>query len=110
MQTLLVDNRTYTNIVNYMPNADQLSRLSELFAVFGDPTRLKIISALSLSELCVTDLSYILNINQTTISHQLKFLRMLNIVTTKRQGKVVFYSISDGNILNILSCGAEAIA
>ena len=62
---LLLDNRTYSNLLSYMPDEDKLNRLSMLFTLFSDQTRLRIISALSISEMCVNDLSIILAANQT---------------------------------------------
>ena len=77
------------------------------FSVFADYTRVKILSALAISELCVTDLSRILEINQTTVSHQLRFLRSAGIVKSVRQGKIVFYSLTDESINDVLLKGIE---
>ena len=76
-------------------------------SVFADYTRVKILSALAISELCVTDLSRILNINQTTVSHQLRFLKSAGIVKCIRQGKIIFYSLTDDSINDVILKGIE---
>ncbi|MEG1520742.1 MAG: metalloregulator ArsR/SmtB family transcription factor, partial [Clostridia bacterium] len=78
-----------------------------LYTVFSDPTRLKILSVLSLSELCVTDISRLLKINQTTVSHQLHNLNRMGLVRSKRQGKIKFYKISDIVVSKLLYYGVE---
>lgn len=82
----------------YMPTEKKLRSLAEFFYLFSDTTRLKIISALSISEMCVTDISTLLHINQTTISHQLKTLKTLGVVTYRRSGKVIYYSLVDSSV------------
>lgn len=77
------------------------------FSVFADYTRIKILSALAISELCVTDLSRILELNQTTVSHQLRFLKSAGIVRCCRQGKVIFYSLTNDSINDVLLKGIE---
>ena len=94
-------------VLNYLPKGRALEDLVNFFSLFSDPTRLKIISALSISPMCVTDLARILCLNQTTISHQLKTLKVLGAVTTKRQGKIVFYQIADQKINEIILWGVE---
>ena len=106
---LLLDNRTYGNLLSYMPDEDKLNKISMLFTLFSDQTRLIIISALSISQMCVNDLSIILAANQTTISHQLKILRTVNAVKYRRQGKVLFYSLADPVYLDILAAGAKTL-
>ncbi|NCA67166.1 MAG: ArsR family transcriptional regulator, partial [Clostridia bacterium] len=78
----------------YMPNSEVIAGLSEFFSVFSDPTRVKILSALSITEMCVTDISLMLNLQQSTVSHQLKFLKLFKMVKNRKVGKTVFYSIS----------------
>jgi len=70
--------------------------------MLGDCTRIKILSALSISSMCVSDLTTILEMNQTTVSHQLRSLRSMGIVDYKRQGKVVFYFVADKRVLEVL--------
>ncbi len=81
--------------------------LSEFFKIFADPTRLRILEVLINKPLCVNDISEKLNISQSAISHQLKYLRTSNLVKTEKVGKNVFYNISDNHIKIILEYGIE---
>ena len=93
MKDLLIDRRLQDMVKEYLPDGETLDKLAVFFSLFSDNTRLKIISALAISEMCVGDLAKLLSINQTTVSHQLRLLKNLGAVKTKRQGKVVFYSL-----------------
>ena len=106
-QLLLLDKRTQSLVEDYIPQGELLDGVVCFFSVFADYTRIKILSALAISEMCVTDLSRILDINQTTISHQLRFLRGAGIVKSVRQGKIVFYSLVDDTITDVLLKGIE---
>lgn len=106
-QMLLLDKRTQSLIEDYVPQGDILEGVVCFFSVFADYTRVKILSALAISELCVTDLSRILEINQTTVSHQLRFLKSAGIVKCCRQGKIVFYSLVDDTINDVILKGIE---
>ena len=106
-QMLLLDKRTQSLIEDYVPQGDILEGVVCFFSVFADYTRVKILSALAISDLCVTDLSRILNINQTTVSHQLRFLRSAGIVKSVRQGKIVFYSLTNDAINDVILKGIE---
>lgn len=92
-----------------MPAEEELYDLADFFKVFGDSTRIKILYVLLCSEMCVCDIAQILGMTQSAISHQLRMLRQMNLVRTRREGKTVFYSLSDGHISNILSQGMEHI-
>lgn len=107
MQTLLLDKRTQGLIEEYVPSGDILEGVVCFFSVFADYTRVKILSALAISELCVTDLSRVLQINQTTVSHQLRYLKSAGIVNSVRQGKIVFYSLADEKINDVILKGVE---
>ena len=106
-QMLLLDKRTQGLIENYVPQGDILEGIVCFFSVFADYTRVKILSALAISELCVTDLSRILEINQTTVSHQLRFLRSAGIVKSIRQGKIIFYSLTNDAVTDVILKGIE---
>lgn len=107
MKEVLLDNRLRSLIDEYMPDGEVISELVCFFSIFSDFTRLKMISALSISEMCVSDISNILNVNQTTVSHQLRLLKNLNAVKSKRQGKVIFYSLKNQAIAEVLLKGVE---
>ena len=106
-QPLLLDKRTQTLVENYVPKGDILEGVVCFFSVFADYTRIKIMSALAISELCVTDISRILDINQTTVSHQLRFLKSAGIVRSCRQGKIVFYSLANESVNDVILKGVE---
>ena len=76
--------------------------LSELFKVLGDPTRLRIIQALSSLELCVCDISAVLDMNQSAVSHQLRVLKQARLVRYRKEGKIVYYSLDDNHIADLL--------
>lgn len=107
VQDILVDKRTQSMVEDYIPDGEILDELVCFFSMFSDYTRLKIISALAISEMCVTDISKLLKLNQTTVSHQLRFLKSVNAVKTKRQGKIVFYSLRNETLSDILLKGVE---
>lgn len=109
MENLLVDKKTRALVCEYVPPPAVLANLADLFAQLADPCRLKIVSALSISGMCVTDLSLLLGINQTTLSHQLTALRRQNIVDKRRQGKIAFYYIKNKVILDILLSATDFI-
>ena len=84
--------------------------LSEFFKIFGDLTRIRIIQVLSLQELCVCDIATILNISQSSTSHQLKVLRQFGVAKPRKEGKMVYYSISDEHISSIFINGLQHIS
>ncbi|WP_405294901.1 ArsR/SmtB family transcription factor [Methanobrevibacter sp.] len=92
-----------------MPSEDQYSELSEFFKIFGNPTRLKIISLLCVEDLCVCDICEALDLNQTTVSNQLRILRANNIVKYQKEGKMARYSLTDLHIEMIYKVGLEHI-
>lgn len=81
--------------------------LAETFKVLGDPTRLKILFAIALEELCVCDLAHLLNMTESAISHQLRLLRNLKIVKHRKEGKMVYYSLDDGHVASLLREASE---
>ena len=84
-------------------------KLATLFRALGDPTRVKLIHALKLKELCVCDLGVVLNLSQSAVSHQLRYLRNLNFVKYRRQGKMVYYSLDDEHIHELFQQGLDHI-
>ena len=92
-----------------MPSQEEYSDLSEFFKIFGNPTRLKIISLLSVEDLCVCDICDALELNQTTVSNQLRILRANNIVKYQKEGKMARYSLTDLHIEMIYKVGLELI-
>lgn len=104
---LYLDQRTQSLISSYVPKEALLGELVNFFTIFSDSTRLKMIAALSISEMCVTDLSNILDINQTTVSHQLRLLKNLGAVSSQRNGKVIYYSLKNELLSDLLLKGVE---
>lgn len=97
-------------IVNtQMPDEETLYDLAELFKVFGDSTRIRILYVLFEAEVCVCDLAQVLHMTQSAISHQLKILKQSKLVKSRREGKSVFYSLADGHVRTIIAQGREHI-
>ncbi len=92
-----------------MPDGQQLNDLAEFFRVLGDPTRIRILNALSVTELCVCDLTAILEMNQSAVSHQLRILRNARLVRYRRDGRTVYYSLDDDHIAGIYAQGLAHI-
>ena len=90
-----------------MPDEETLFDIAELFKVFGDSTRIRILFVLFQSEMCVCDLAQSLNMNQSAISHQLRVLKQAKLIKSRREGKSVFYSLDDSHVRMILSMGME---
>ncbi len=106
---MLIDVKTRNLVREFVPNGDDLSAMADFFSTLADSTRIKIVSALSISPMCVNDISAVLELNQTTVSHQLKNLKNIGIVKCKRQGKIAFYSLCDKNILDVMSSAVNFI-
>lgn len=96
-------------VQNLIPNDDCTNKLALYFQNFADGTRLKILSALSIQDLCVNDLSNILGINQTTLSHQLKTLKDQNMVDYHREGKVLIYHIKSSHINDMMEYAVRSL-
>lgn len=90
-----------------MPDEGELYDLSDFFKVLGDSTRVKMMWALDESEMCVCDLAVLLNMTKSAISHQLKALRQANLVKFRKEGKIVYYSLSDDHVKEIFEKGLE---
>jgi ArsR family transcriptional regulator len=98
---------TVEKVRNLMPDQVELYELSDLFKLFGDSTRISILWALSESEMCVCDLCALLQMKQPAVSHQLKNLKQARVVKARREGKVIYYSLDDDHIRQLLNLGME---
>jgi len=98
-----------TKVKNNMIDEELLYDLSDLYKVFGDTTRIKILHVLSISEMCVCDISALLGMKQSSVSHQLKTLRQAKLVKYRRSGKVVYYSLDDNHVVEIFNQGLAHI-
>ncbi len=90
-----------------MPGDGKILELSDFFKVFGDSTRIRILWALDHAEMCVCDIAVLLNMTKSAISHQLRVLRESNLVKTRRDGKVVYYSLADHHVKEIFEKAVE---
>lgn len=106
---LLISERGKYEMQELLPSDDCSNKLALYFQNFSDQTRIKILSALSIQELCVNDLSKILDINQTTISHQLKSLKDQDMVDFRRDGKVLIYRIKSPTVNEMMSYAVSMI-
>ena len=96
-------------VLERQPADEYLYELAELFKVFGDSTRIKILYALFESDLCVGDLAQLVNISQSAVSHQLKILKDAKLVKFRREGKIIFYMLDDDHVRTMLSMGMEHV-
>lgn len=92
-----------------MPDEEPVYEVSELFKVFGDSTRTRIICALNIEEMCVGDLAILLGMTQSAISHQLRILKTARLVKSRKQGKIVYYSLDDCHIGDIFAKAFEHV-
>ena len=93
-----------------MPGEDTLYDLSELFRIFGDSTRIRILYVLFEAEMCVCDIASVLGMTQSAISHQLRALKTARLVKGRREGKTVFYSLADEHVKTIINQGLDHVA
>ncbi len=106
---LCVHMNTVQEVLDAMPPDEQLYDLAELFKVFGDTTRIKILYALQENELCVCDIAQLLGVTQTAVSHQLRVLKANKLVRSRKDGKNVFYALADDHVHKIIGQGMEHI-
>ena len=103
----------HSNILNHvkaeLPKDELLQDLGDLFKIFGDTTRIKIMYALHEDEMCVCAISELLGMTQSAVSHQLKTLKNANLVKSRRDGKTIYYSIADDHVRTIIALGFEHI-
>jgi len=104
-----VQPETVEQVKERLPQDEVLYDLAELFKMFGDSTRVKILYALLESELCVYDLACTVGLTQSAVSHQLRVLKGGKLVKFRREGKIIYYSLADGHVSRILSQGMEHV-
>ena len=91
------------------PNDEIVFNIADFFKIFGDSTRFKILYALDKEKLCVCDISALLKMSTSAVSHQLRVLRDSNLVKTERDGKIIYYSLADDHVKQIIECGMDHI-
>ncbi len=106
---MCVHDDTVKKVISDMPEEEKLYDLAELFKIFGDSTRIKILYALFEAELCVCDMAQLLNVSQTAVSHQLRVLKTNKLVKSRKEGKNVFYSLADDHVCSIINQGMDHI-
>jgi len=109
MEDNVIDKSKVDVVKNKMLTDDVIIDIGELFKVFGDSTRVKIINALLEEELCVYDIAYLTGMSQSAISHQLRILKHAKLVKYRKVGKVVYYSIADNHVIDIFLKGCEHV-
>ena len=102
MDYLILSNKSRSKVLEYLPDDKEIDKIAVYFQNFCDATRLKIISCLAMCDMCVNDLAKLLNINQTTVSHQLKYLKSQDIVSYQRSGKIIVYHLNDKKVNDIM--------
>lgn len=100
---------TVKSVRDGMPSDEALFDLAELFKIFGDSTRIKILYILFESEMCVCDIATLVGVSQSAISHQLRLLKQANLIKPRRDGKTVFYSLADDHVRTIINNGVNHI-
>lgn len=105
---LLLSARSQSQMKEIIPSDNQLGKLAEFFQNLADSTRLKIIACLSVCDMCVNDICVLLSINQTTVSHQLQILKAQNVVSYRREGKILIYSLCSHHVNEVLSYASES--
>jgi ArsR family transcriptional regulator len=106
---LCVHEHTVEQVLSEMPDDETLYDLAELFKVFGDSTRIKILYALFEAELCVCDIAQLLGLSQSAVSHQLRVLKANSLVKPRKEGKTVFYSLADDHVRKVIAQGMEHV-
>lgn len=107
--TTMIHEEVVNRVKEQMPEESKLIETAELLKVFGDPTRIKIICALMKEEMCVCDLSALLEVSQSAVSHQLKTLKQTRLVKYRREGKVIYYSLDDEHVSEIFEAGYKHV-
>jgi len=105
--TIQLDKHSENLIKEYLPTNDILYDLSSFFSAFSDATRVKLITVLCMSEMCVNDIASVVHMNQSTVSHQLRILKDIGVVKSRRLGKIIFYSLKSKYIEDIMNIGVK---
>jgi len=105
-----INTENVAKAIDLVPKSDVIQDLADLFKALGDPTRLKIVTALLAVELCVCDLSVVCGLSESAISHQLRILRNMRIVKYRREGKIVYYRLDDNHVESLVSQSVEHIS
>ena len=109
MEEIIIYKERVNKVLNSIIDDEKMFEIAEVFKLFGDTTRMKIFCALKESELCVYDIAYITKSTQSAISHQLKLLKDSNLIKSRKEGKVVYYSLDDDHVEKILEKGLDHI-
>ncbi len=107
--TEIIDRKKVEKVNQTLPSLEMTSETAEIFKALSDPTRLRIVQALLLEELCVCDLSAIVDVSVSAISHQLRLLRAMRIVKFRKQGKQVYYSLDDEHIALLIKTAQDHV-
>lgn len=108
-ETMIIHTDIIEKVKSDFPADSLVEKMALFYKIFGDSTRIRILCALDKAELCVCDMSALLGMTVSAVSHQLKLLRELDLVKTRRDGKIVYYSLSDEHVQKIIECGMEHI-
>lgn len=106
---LIIENDEAKKVEECQPDEDVLFDLAELFKIFGDSNRIRILYALSGTELCVSDIARILGLSSSAVSHQLRILKASKLVKCRRDGKIIFYMLDDDHVKEIINLGLEHV-
>lgn len=104
-----LDEQTLQRLQDDLPGDELLYDLAELFRVFGDSTRIKILYALFESELCVNDIAQVVELSQSAVSHQLRLLKANKLVRFRRDGKTIYYALDDDHVRSMIALGMEHV-
>lgn len=105
----VIHENTVNEVRKHMSDMDEYIELASLFKLFGDGTRVRILHALEQHEMCVCDLAALLDVTKSAVSHQLKALKLANLVKFRREGQIVYYSLADSHVEEIINKGLEHI-
>ena len=107
--TEVVDLKKVEKVSNSLPSNLENQSMADMFKALSDPTRLRIVQALALEELCVCDIAALINVSISAISHQLRMLRNLKIVKFRKSGKMVYYALDDEHVKNLITITREHV-